>query len=156
MPNNTYTPGAVTTVGDLEVGDTIFLRERASVGGPAPIAPAIVTALHPKASGRIDVSVHPANSTPTATRSLGALPPTREFRLAALAARTPVAPTKIGNVVTIPASEQFSYRDNDGGSVLTAGPVTLLADLHVTTVPNAGYSLDSGATAAWTFTYTPE
>lgn len=111
--SNTYTPGAVVTVGDLEVGDAIYLRERASVGGRVPIAAAVVTALHPKASGRIDVSVHPANSTPTATRSLGDLPVTREFRLAVVEVpATPAAPTQVAIVVTIPASAQFTYRDS--------------------------------------------
>lgn len=83
MPNNTYTPGAVTTVGDLEVGDTIFLRERRSEPGlPVPIAPAVVTALEPTTLGRIDVFAHAANSTPATARSLGSLAASREFRLA--------------------------------------------------------------------------
>ena len=83
MPTNTYTPGAVTTVGDLEVGDTIFLRERRNETGlPTPIAAAVVTELEPTSDGRIDVTVHAAASTPATARSLGALPATREFRLA--------------------------------------------------------------------------
>ena len=154
MSSNTYTPGENVTVGDLEVGDTVFLQERASVGGRVPIAPAVITALHPKASGRIDVSVHPANSTPTATRSLGALPVTREFRLAVVGVpATPAAPTQAANTVTIPASAQFTYRD-DNGIVLTTGDHPITADLHVVAVAKEGFVLTSGATAAWTFAYT--
>lgn len=150
-----FTPGAVVTAAELEVGDTIFLRERRTTGQPVPVGPAVVTAVAPTPAGRVIVHAHPANSTPTSARSLGQLPASREFRLAKLAGRAPVAPTQNGNIVTIPASTQFSYRDNDSGSVLTAGPVTLLADLHVSAVPNAGYALDAGATAAWTFGFTP-
>lgn len=82
MPNTKFTPGAVVTVGDLEVGNTIFLRERRSFGLPQPIAPAVVTAVEPTATGRVLVHAHPAHSTEAATRSLGQLPASREFRLA--------------------------------------------------------------------------
>ena len=43
MPN--YTPGTVVTVGALQIGDTIFLRERQTVGLPVPTHPATVVEL---------------------------------------------------------------------------------------------------------------
>ncbi|WP_308491297.1 hypothetical protein [Microbacterium terrisoli] len=82
-----YTPGAVVTVGTLEVGNTIFLRERRGVGVPVPITPATVTALTPLPDGRVRVHVRNVNgaaSVPAA--SLGDLPVSREFRLAVAAA----------------------------------------------------------------------
>ena len=78
-----YTPGAVVTVGTLEVGDTIFLRPRtSSTGLPVPTHPATVTGLVPFADGRVQVTVQPANSASAPTRMLGHLPATREFRSA--------------------------------------------------------------------------
>lgn len=81
-----YTPGAVVTVGTLEVGDTIFLRQRAnSPGLPVPTHPATVTSLVPFADGRVQVTVQPANSDSAPERLLGQLPATREFRSAVAA-----------------------------------------------------------------------
>lgn len=79
-----YTPGAVVTVGTLEVGDTIFLRQRTnSPGLPVPTHPATVTSLVPFADGRVQVTVRPANSDSSVPeRLLGQLPATREFRRA--------------------------------------------------------------------------
>lgn len=83
-----YTPGTVATVGELEVGDTVFLRERRNAPGlPIPTHPATVTELVPFADGRIQVAVKNAGSGDSiAPRLLGQLPPTREFRRAVLAA----------------------------------------------------------------------
>lgn len=39
--------------------------------------------------------------------------------------------------------------------MLTAGALPITEDLHVIAVPTAGYVLTGGATAVWTFTYTP-
>lgn len=79
-----YTPGATVTVGDLEVGDTIFLNERIkAVGKPVPVHPAEVVALTPIPNGRVRVEVRNALSSDIIpTRSLGDLPATREFRAA--------------------------------------------------------------------------
>lgn len=80
-----YNPGAVVTVGDLEVGGTIFLRERRPQEGglPVPIEPVVVTALTPIPDGRVRVEVRAANSSDTVpARLLGDLPVTREFRAA--------------------------------------------------------------------------
>ena len=80
-----YNPGATVTVGDLEVGDTIFLSERIqAVGKPVPIRPAVVTQATPRTNGRVEVWVRPANSTDAANTdyTLGTLPATREFRAA--------------------------------------------------------------------------
>lgn len=84
-----FSPGAVVTVGDLEVGDTVFLRDRiAQTGGErVPIAPVRVTALTPIPNGRVRVQVRNANSgTAIEPRLLGDLPATREFRSAVEAA----------------------------------------------------------------------
>lgn len=79
-----YTPGEIVTVGALEVGDAVFLRERSNAPGePVPTAPATVTELVPSSAGRIQVRVRPAESAAAATtRLLGQLPVTREFRRA--------------------------------------------------------------------------
>lgn len=85
MPKNTYSPGEITTVGDLEVGDTIFLRERKpQAGGLArPTTPATVTALEPNVDGTVLVHVRPGDATTAVPeRALGYLPIGREFRLA--------------------------------------------------------------------------
>lgn len=83
-----YTPGATVTVGDLEVGDTIFLVERIKgFGKPVPVHPAEVVAVTPIPNGRVRVEVRNALSPDhIPSRSLGDLPATREFRAA-----TPVA-----------------------------------------------------------------
>lgn len=83
-----YTPGAVVTVGDLEVGDTIFQRQRKNATGlPEPTAPITVTALTPIPNGRVRVYVRNANSpSHVPARLLGDLPATREFRSAVAAA----------------------------------------------------------------------
>lgn len=83
-----FTPGAVATVGDLEVGDTVFLRERRNYPGlPIPTHPAEVTALAPQADGRVRVYVvNPDAGNGVEPRLLGDLPATREFRRAVLAA----------------------------------------------------------------------
>jgi hypothetical protein len=70
-------------VGELEVGDTVFLREtRQQVGLPLPTHPATVTELVPSADGRVVVRVRSANSGVVEPRLLGQLPATREFRRA--------------------------------------------------------------------------
>lgn len=84
MPN--YTPGTVVTVGALQVGDTIFLREtRQQVGLPVPTHPATVTELIPLATGHVQVRTRPAgDGGGVEPRLLGQLPVTREFRHAVL------------------------------------------------------------------------
>ena len=80
-----YNPGATVTVGDLEVGDTIFLRQRrAQEGGlPVPVQPVKVTSLTPIPDGRVRVYVRNANSGGAVEPDLlGDLPATREFRAA--------------------------------------------------------------------------
>jgi hypothetical protein len=79
-----YNPGAAVTVGDLTVGDVVFLRERTNgAGSPVPTTPATVTELVPSSAGRIQVRVRAAASDSAATtRLLGQLPVTREFRRA--------------------------------------------------------------------------
>lgn len=80
-----YNPGATVTVGTLEVGDTVFLRERRPQEGglPVPIEPVVVTALTPIPDGRVRVAVRNANSPEhVPARLLGDLPVTREFRAA--------------------------------------------------------------------------
>jgi len=80
---NKYTPGGVATVGELEVGDLIFLRERHTVGLPVPSHAVIITELVPSVGGRVQVGVKNAGSGPSvASRTLGQLPATREFRRA--------------------------------------------------------------------------
>jgi hypothetical protein len=84
--SNKYTPGEVTTVGELEVGDTVFLQARQTVGEPVPTHAATVTELVPASTGHILVRVKSANAGASATpRLLGQLPVTREFRRAVLA-----------------------------------------------------------------------
>lgn len=85
MSDTKYTPGTVTTVGDLEVGDTIFLSQRRSPAGglPVPHTPVVVTAVEPSPDGRILVNVRNANSASVVPeRTLGQLPASREFRVA--------------------------------------------------------------------------
>lgn len=80
-----FNTGPVVTAGDLEVGDTVFLRSRiAQTGGErCPIAPVRVTSVTPIPNGRVRVSVRNANSARTdLDRLLGDLPATREFRSA--------------------------------------------------------------------------
>ena len=80
-----YNPGATVTVGELEVGDTIFLREQImAVGKPVPVNPVVVTQATPRTNGRVEVWVRAANSPASANtaRTLGTLPATREFRAA--------------------------------------------------------------------------
>lgn len=79
-----YNPGATVTVGDLEVGDTIFLREQIKgFGKPTPHHPVVVTDLTPIPNGRVRVSVRNALSpSHIPSRLLGDLPATREFRAA--------------------------------------------------------------------------
>jgi hypothetical protein len=81
---NKYTAGEVTTVGELEVGDTVFLREtRQQTGLPSPTHPATVAELVPLADGRVQVRVTNAESGASVEpRLLGQLPATREFRRA--------------------------------------------------------------------------
>jgi hypothetical protein len=82
-----YNPGAVVTVGALEIGDLVFLREHRTVGLPVPTHPARVTALTPLADGRVRVYVRNAGSGASVEpRLLGDLPATREFRAAVEAA----------------------------------------------------------------------
>ncbi|MDL5351591.1 hypothetical protein [Microbacterium sp. zg-YB36] len=82
-----YNPGAVVTVGALEVGDTVFLRERKGRPGlPIPTHAARVTDLVPIPDGRVRVYVVNANEGGgVEPRLLGDLPATREFRAAVLA-----------------------------------------------------------------------
>ncbi len=80
-----YTPGATVTVGSLEVGDTVFLRQRLPQEGglPVPIQPAKVVALTPIPNGRVRVEVRNVGSSDVVpARLLGDLPATREFRAA--------------------------------------------------------------------------
>ena len=84
MPN--YTPGTVVTVGALQIGDTIFLRERQTVGLPVPTHPATVVELTPLPDGRVQVRVKSAPTSAAEARLLGQLPVTREFRRAVLVA----------------------------------------------------------------------
>lgn len=79
-----FNPGAVVTVDDLEVGDTIFQRQRKNATGlPVPTHPITVTALTPIPNGRVRVEVRNANSpSHMPSRLLGDLPATREFRAA--------------------------------------------------------------------------
>lgn len=81
-----YSPGPVVTVGVLEVGDTVFLRERRNAPGvPIPTHPATVTELVPLPDGRVRVYVLNAGAgSGIPPRLLGDLPATREFRSAAL------------------------------------------------------------------------
>lgn len=83
-----FAPGAVVTVGALEIGDTIFLRHRTnSPGLPVPIQPATVTAVTPLPDGRVRVAVRNAVSSEVVpSRLLGDLPATREFRRAVVQA----------------------------------------------------------------------
>lgn len=83
MPTK-YNPGATVTVGDLEIGDTIFLREQIKAAGkPVPLHPVVVTALTPVPTGRVRVVVRNTESgSAVPARSLGDLPATREFRSA--------------------------------------------------------------------------
>lgn len=82
-----YNPGAAVTVGDLELNDTVFLRERRDQFGlPVPTHAVKVTELVPLPDGRVRVYVRNANSDDAVTpRLLGDLPATREFRAAVLA-----------------------------------------------------------------------
>ena len=85
MPN--YTPGTVVTVGALQIGDTIFLRQRTTVGLPVPTHPATVTELIPLPDGRVQVRTRPAGGGGgVEPRLLGQLPVSREFRRAVMAA----------------------------------------------------------------------
>lgn len=80
-----FNPGSTVTVGDLEVGDTIFLRQRrAQEGGlPVPIHAVVVTALTPIPDGRVRVYVRNVNSGGAVEPDLlGDLPATRAFRAA--------------------------------------------------------------------------
>lgn len=80
-----FNPGATVTVGTLEVGDTVFLRQRRpQTGGlPVPIDPVEVIALTPIPNGRVRVEVRNAESSDVVpARLLGDLPATREFRAA--------------------------------------------------------------------------
>lgn len=81
---STFNPGPVVTVGDLEVNDVIFLRERRNAPGlPVPTHPARVTAVIPLADGRVSVEVrNPGAGGGVPTRRLGELPASREFRSA--------------------------------------------------------------------------
>lgn len=82
-----YIPGEVVTAGTLEVGDTVFLRQRkAPTGGlPIPINPVRVTAATPLADGRVRVeAINPNAGAGVPARLLGDLPATREFRAAVL------------------------------------------------------------------------
>lgn len=82
-----YTPGAVVTVGLLEVGDTIFLRQRIEVGLPVPTHPATVTELTPSSNGTVFVrTLNAGAGAGVEPRVLGQLPLTREFRRAVLVA----------------------------------------------------------------------
>lgn len=87
MSKQKYNPGTVVTVGDLEVGDTVFLRQRSSRPGlPVPTHPATVSELTPLPDGRVRVSVKNTGSGASVpARLLGDLPATREFRAAVLA-----------------------------------------------------------------------
>ena len=84
MPN--YTPETVVTVGALQIGDTIFLRERKTVGLPIPTHPATITELIPLPDGRVQVRVKSAPPSAAEVRLLGQLPVSREFRHAVLVA----------------------------------------------------------------------
>lgn len=79
-----YNPGAAVTVGELELGDTVFLSQRsAGAGMPVPTHPATVTELLPFADGRVSVSVKNAGAgAGVPDRLLGYLPASREFRRA--------------------------------------------------------------------------
>lgn len=82
-----YTPGATVTVGDLEVGDTIYLRERRSsnrIGLPVPVQPVVVTEVVPVVNGQVSVYVRNVGSDEGVVepRLLGHLPVSREFRAA--------------------------------------------------------------------------
>jgi len=79
-----FNPGALVTVGTLEVGDTIFLRERrVQEGLPIPTHPVTVTELVPFADGRVQVAVRNANADSSVpARLIGQLPAAREFRSA--------------------------------------------------------------------------
>ena len=85
MPN--YTPGTVVTVGALQIGDIIFLREtRQQVGLPVPTHPATVTELIPLPDGSVQVRTRSAgDGGGVEPRLLGQLPVSREFRRAVLA-----------------------------------------------------------------------
>lgn len=80
----TFTPGPVVTAGALQVGDTVFLRQRTTGPGlPEPIEPATVTSLDPLPNSRVRVYVRPALSGPSvAPKSLGDLATWNEFRSA--------------------------------------------------------------------------
>jgi hypothetical protein len=82
-----FNPGAVVTVGTLEVGDTVFLYQRRNYEGlPVPHTPAVVTELVPLADGRVRVYViNPGAGAGVPARLLGDLPSTREFRAAVAA-----------------------------------------------------------------------
>ncbi|MGN7964912.1 hypothetical protein ACTJKK_02420 [Microbacterium sp. 22179] len=79
-----FNPSSVVTVGALEVGDTIFLRERrVQAGLPIPTHPVIVTELVPFADGRVQVAVRNTNAASSVpARFIGYLPASREFRRA--------------------------------------------------------------------------
>lgn len=79
-----FNPGAVVTVGTLEVGDTVFLSQRRNGAGlPVPIQPAVVTELVPLATGQVRVYViNPGAGAGVPARLLGDLPASREFRAA--------------------------------------------------------------------------
>lgn len=82
--SNKFNPGPTTTVGDLEVGDLIFLRARRVPNGglPVPVQPVEVTAVTPLTDGRVRVYIKPANGGGGIERLLGDLPAMREYRTA--------------------------------------------------------------------------
>lgn len=65
---------------------------------------------------------------------------------------TPVAPTAVGNDVTIPSITGVVYSDGDGP--VSAGVITITEDTTFTAAPDSGYTFGSGATTSWTFTFT--
>lgn len=65
---------------------------------------------------------------------------------------TPTAPTKVGNVVTIPTQAGVIY--SISGTPVT-GQYTLTADKTVIASADDGYVFPVGATTSWPFTYTP-
>ena len=67
---------------------------------------------------------------------------------------TPVAPTQVGNEVTIPDVEGVEYQDAEGNT-LPAGTIVIEKELRVIATPLDGYDFPEGITSDWTFQAEP-
>lgn len=68
---------------------------------------------------------------------------------------TPAEPTHVGNVITTPSSDQFTYSNTAG---VSGDTISLSKDLRSVTVKatvKEGVPLTPGATTSWTYVYVP-